>query len=105
LDLAFYILACNPTGLDWGFFKDMYSDCPDWVDGPYAVKNTALQVIWDDHLIPRAEAFKLKLFEKTKSNKQIWKGTLDPEKINRIAQIPLEDRKDNRSGPYTRHPC
>lgn len=111
LDLAFYILACNPTGLDWGFFKDMYSDCSHWVDGPYAVKNTALQVIWDDHLIPRAEAFKLKLFEKpkpsekTKSDKQIWKGTLDPEKIKGIAQIPPEDRKDNRSGSYNRHPC
>ena len=104
LDLAFYILASNPVGLDWGFFKDMYSDCSDW-DGPYAVKNTALQMIWDDHLIPRAEAFQAKLLEKPKNNNQTWKGTLDPQKINWIAQIPPEDRKDNRSNPYNRHPC
>jgi hypothetical protein len=104
LDLAFYILASNPVGLDWGFFKDMYSDCSNW-DGPYAVKNTALQMIWDDHLIPRAEAFQAKLLEKPKNNNQTWKGTLDPQKINWIAQIPPEDRKDNRSNPYNRHPC
>ena len=90
LDLAFYILACNPTGLDWGFFKDMYSDCSDW-DGPYAVKNMALQLIWDVYLIPRMNAFKTKLLldkvkksEKQKSNKQVWKGTLDPERIKRF---------------------
>ena len=90
LDLAFYILACNPTGLDWGFFKDMYSDCSDW-DGPYAVKNMALQLVWDVYLIPRMNAFKTKLLldkvkksEKQKSNKQVWKGTLDPERIKRF---------------------
>jgi len=111
LDLAFYILASNTVGLDWGFFKDMYSDCSNW-DGPYAVKNVALQMIWDDHLIPRAEAFKAKLLEKPKPSEkkksddnQFWKGTLDPQKINWIAQIPPEDRKDNRSNPYNRHPC
>jgi len=89
LDLAFYILASNPVGLDWGFFKDMYLDCSDW-DGPYAVKNMALQLIWDVYLIPRAETFKLKLLERPKpserqkSNKQIWKGTLDPERIKQF---------------------
>jgi len=90
LDLAFSIASSNPAKLDWGFFKDMYSDCSDW-DGPYAVKNMALQLIWDVYLIPRMSAFKTKLLlekpkpsENTKSDKQIWKGTLDPERIKQF---------------------
>jgi len=90
LDLAFYILSSNPNKADWPFFRDLYTDGNAY-DGPYAIKNMALQLVWDVYLIPRMNAFKTKLLldkvkksEKQKSNKQVWKGTLDPERIKRF---------------------
>lgn len=103
--LALYVMTTHSEQIDWGFFGDIYDDAPG--GGGEAVRNQAIFLILKYHLIPRAEQKWAKPPEpKVKeAPKGIWKGTLDPDKINWIGQIPPEYRKDNRNDLYTRHPC
>ena len=104
LKLALYVMTTHSDQIDWDFFGDIYDDAPG--GGGEAVRNQAIWLILKYHLTPRAEQKWAKPPEpKVKEvPKEIWKGTLDPDKIKKQGDICEPYRKDNRNDLYTRHP-
>jgi len=118
LNLALEIMSYFADKLEWDFFFTLVNSIGDdilnsknyYKNGCYLFKQQALILIDGYYLrdfikknlsLPVEKKEKLDMSKKLK---EIWKGTLDPDKIKKQGDICEPYRKDNRNDLYTRHP-